>query len=181
MTKTISISDATFERLKAIAEPLVDTEDSVISRLLDQNSNSEPAVSGAALAEPELALDPDAPDDLHHTRVLRAVFADEPVSPKWNELTKFAHRIAIEQLGLDRTIAVSKAKLERGRLEERGFKPLYDLDVSIQGLDAPRSWDSSLWLARELKTSIEVLFEWHNKPESARPGRRAKLMWSPTS
>ena len=182
MTQTIRIPDETYDRLKAIAEPFVDTEATVISRLLDyydQNGYSQPATN--AKTNGELVQDPDHPDSLLHTRVLRAQFSDEAVPPKWNELVKVAHIKANEVLGPDRMKKISRANLREGNQSSRGFKYVPEIGLSIQGLDSPRSWETALWFARELKVSVEVGFEWHNKEQAANPGRRGILRWTPVS
>ncbi len=180
MTQTIQISDETYGRLKKIAEPFVDTEASVIDRLLDfyhQNANGQPRTTGNQRSGIE--LDPDHPENLRHTRVLRAKFGNDAVPPKWNELVKFAHIKAAEVLGVEKMQQVSRANLLEGNESSRGFKYIPKLDLSIQGLDSHRAWETTLWIARELKVPVEVGFEWHTKAQAAHPGKMGVLRWSP--
>jgi len=70
-------------------------------------------------------------------------------------------------------------RLARGKNETEGFTYLPDFDFSIQGAEANACWENSLRLAQKIGTPISVTFEWHNKPEAARPGETSSLAWVP--
>jgi hypothetical protein len=44
--------------------------------------------------------------------------------------------------------------------EKKGYRYVRGIDVSIQNVDAVRSWSNTLRLAKELKASVQVDFEW---------------------
>ena len=96
MMPVIRIPDPIFERLQAIATPLVDTPASVIEKLLDFYDGKKSASVPERLRRRRESLprpadaDPDAPPELAHTRVVSATFAGHTAS-NWNELVYLAN------------------------------------------------------------------------------------------
>ncbi|MGI8911125.1 MAG: T4SS efffector SepA family protein [Rubrobacteraceae bacterium] len=188
MSPVIRISDATYERLQNIARPFVDTPAIVIERLLDKyeangvetSSDTNPSKDGQPQTK-IVHLDPNSPESLSHTRVRRAVFDYVEIDkPKWNNLIRVGHEIAIEKLGSYATLAkVTTAHVVKGKYEEDGFTYLSDQDISVQGLSANSAWEKSLHLAKNLQVPIRVEFEWRNRPEAAHPGTGGVLQWLP--
>lgn len=209
MSPVIRISDIIYKRLQEIATPFSDTPATVIERLLDSHdahentthdlheshesgfhdSHEHPheleSAAQHATHEPKLepnilCLDADSPDDLRFTRVLRAHFGDEEISPpKWTQLIAVAHRLAMEGLGFDTLNTITESNIVKGKLQDRGYRYLPEVEISLQGQSAFQSWQSALNLAKILSVSIEVLVEWHQKDEAAHPGEKGKLSWSP--
>ena len=184
VSPVIRISDATYEKLGAIAVPFRDTPESVIERLLDEYSR----VNGKLRSEEEgqaqggfSSLDPDLPGSLSHTKIRQATFDGEKISrPNWNTLVRFAHKVGLRKLGsYDELRTVATANVVKGEYEDDGFTYLSDADMSIQGLSADSAWESSLNLARSLGVPIEVELEWRNKPEATHPGEKGILAWLP--
>jgi hypothetical protein len=176
---TITVSDQTFAKLQALAEPFVDTPETVIEQLLSYapdahaTGNSRFGVAKGAF----LLLDPDAPESLRHTRLLAARVGEIPLHrPKWNGLLDFLHVAGMKKLGsFDELQAISGANLKKGRYEENGYRYLPEAGLSIQGVDAILAWQHSLKLARALKVEVELKLEWRQKEGAARPGEVALL------
>ncbi len=185
----VGIPEPTYKRLQAIARPFVDTIPvSVIERLIGEHEargdqqaqvwNNE-ATGGLDVR----TLDPDAFDELSHTRVLSARIANAEVRPpKWNYLVRAVHQLAIRRgYSVDSLARLTLSNIREGKHTDRGFHYLQDENISIQGVDAKQAWRNTLHLARDLNISIEVAFEWHNKEEAAYPGRKGRISWLPAS
>ena len=130
-----------------------------------------------------LGLDPDAPPDLRHTRVLMARFADQPAAG-WNKLVHVAHEKALSEVGsLHALRGVTKSNLIVGRASseetKKGYRYVPRIDASIQNVDAGHAWSNTLRLARHLDAEVRVDFEWMRKSDAAFPGEKGRLTWKP--
>jgi hypothetical protein len=186
MPHTITLSDTSYTKLQALAQPFVDTPESVIARLADAELKRRATGQGADDAngpgiEHSVRLDPDRHESLTHAKLLAAtVEGKELHRPKWNSLLDHMHVLARKRLGSFEALQkASSANVRPGRYEEDGFHYLPDADLSIQGVDSNLAWSHSLGLARHLRTSIRVRFEWRHKDGAARPGQVAVLEWLP--
>ena len=182
MAHTITLSDVTFAKLQQLARPFIDTPESVIAVIVEEELKRRAGGAGAGRDETRNSrLDPDGHESLTHAKLLSALVDGRPLHrPKWNNLLDHMHILARKRLGSFEAVRrVSGANLRDGRYEEVGFRYLPDADFSIQGVDANLAWDHSLGLARHLNISIEAQLEWRQKPGAARPGERAMLQWSP--
>jgi hypothetical protein len=184
---TIVLSDTYDAKLKRLAEPFVDTRESIIQRLIDEavakaetmsnrNGHAHPVVKNMR------QLHPDAPGDLTHTRVLSATIDGQQLHhPKWKGVMDHLHVIGLQHLGSFEALKqASGANLRKGRFEKDGYKYLPQADLSIQGVAAKLAWSHSLHLARTLKVPVRLEIQWHDKPEAAHPGETAVLEWTPT-
>lgn len=188
---TIQISDEVFARLQAAATPLVDTFDSVISRLLDvSNSRSTfvPIGNNHSLSTSAKALGPVESKrrecvidlgDLAFTKVLQATVGSRKAS-KWNELLIAAHAEALAHLGsLNAIRRVSPAALADGNREDSGYHFIPSLGFSIQYVDSNNAWQYSLKIAQALRVEIDVAFMWRHREGALRPGESGELHWHP--
>ncbi|MEO7716126.1 MAG: hypothetical protein ABIY70_07980 [Capsulimonas sp.] len=192
----IEISDLTFSMLQRLAIPLTDDIDTVIHRL------SDAAIRGVAYELPSIgSIQPHNPEnftalmkssssvqvtleeakDLTHTKLISATFDGVKLEKaSWSSLAKFAHERAFEKLGSFEALQLAThAHLKVGQYEQEGFMFLSKNRFSIQGMDSNMAWNNCLRLAKELKTSIFVQFEWRNHPKAARPGERGQLSFEP--
>lgn len=189
---TIELSERTFRALQALAQPFVDTPDDVVWRLVsaarDGAEKDEPSTtrpSGHRIESPgqldALEVDPNRPEDLTHTRIIKAVVDGEDVPrPNWNGLVQLVHLKAMRRLGsIEAVRRITRSNILPGKHEDRGFVYLPDADLSIQGVEARLAWENTLRIARELKIPIAVEFEWYNKEKAAHPGRMASMTWAP--
>ena len=188
MPHTITLTDASFAMLQALAKPFVDTPESVIASLATEEisrragtSSAKPTLSGTS--DSTLRLDLDRHESLTHAKLLGASFDGKELHrPKWNSLLDHVHVVARQRLGSFEALKrISGAHLRPGRYEEDGFRYLADADLSIQGVDSNFAWAHSLGLARHLRVPIRARFEWRHKEGAARPGQAAVLQWSPPS
>ena len=181
----IEISPSTFEKLQRLAQPLVDTTETVIARLADDAlARLRPGSASSNTGDGSfngIDLDPFDPGSLSFTRVRRATINGVQIDrPKWNKLLREMHVLAFKRLGsFDQLQGLSTARLRQGKWEEEGFSYLPEVDFSIQGLDSNLSWDGSIRLARHLEVPIVVEFEWYEKPRATHPGEKGRLRWIP--
>lgn len=185
MPHTVTLSDSTFAKLQGLARPFIDTPESVIITLADEELkrrkmelSHRPAL---APDEAELRLDPDRHESLTHAKLLAANFDGKDIHrPKWNGLLDHVHIVARQRLGSFEAVQkISGAHIRPGKYEEDGFHYLADADLSIQGVDSNLAWSHSLGIARHLRCAVRVKFEWRHKDGVARPGQVAVLAWSP--
>ena len=184
---TVTLSDATFAELKSLAEPFVDTPESLVAALIHDEVERRGALVGengkvAGSKDNVLQLDPQSHDDLGHTRLISATVNNRELPrPKWNSLMNHLHVLARKRLGsLDAIRRVSGANLKQAKYEKDGYKYEPDGDFSIQGVGANAAWDNSLSVAQALKLGIKVKFEWRDKDGAAHPGETGVLEWTPT-
>lgn len=188
MSPVIRISDDTYRMLQELAMPFVDTPETVIRRLLEEtslskpsrNTSSQPAAVTESLSHVR-DLDPDAPDGLHYTRIIKVRLGDrEMTRTNWNRLAQEVHVLGIESLGsFEKLSQATPANVAKGKRVDNGYTYLPNANFSLQGMDARNSWLSSLAIARALSIEIEVLFEWIDKPEAAYPGEKGRVKWEP--
>lgn len=185
MAHNIALSDSTFAKLQGLARPFVDTPESIIVNLADEELKRRKVelsrASASAAPETELRLDPDRSESLTHSKLLAATFDGKEIHrPKWNGLLDHAHVMARQRLGSFEAVQkISGANIRPGQYEEEGFHYLKDADLSIQGVDSNLAWSHSLGIARHLRTAIRVKLQWRHKEGAARPGQVAVLEWSP--
>ncbi len=188
MPHNVTLSDPTFAMLQALARPFVDTPESVIADLADEELKRRATTpsrkpQGLATEDTAIRLDADRHESLTHAKLLSARFDGMDLHrPKWNGLLDHVHVVARQRLGSFEALQkISGAHLRPGRYEEDGFHYLADADLSIQGVDSNLAWSHSLGIARHLRVPLRVRFEWRHKDGAARPGQAAILEWSPPS
>jgi hypothetical protein len=183
----ITLSDAAFQDLKSLAEPFVDTPESLTARLIHEEvvRRREAGVgSNAPLKKGQMLVQsPVAHESLAHTRLVSAsVGGEEMHRPKWNGLLVKVHVLALQRLGSHEALQqASKARMRVGRYEEDGYKFLEEAGFSIQGVDANLAWDHSMALARQCRIGLRAEFEWRDKEGAAHPGQRGLLEWAPAA
>ena len=188
MAPSITLSDETFAKLQALAQPFIDSPESVISALADselkRRASSDVENGKREAAEYQiLRLNPDSPENLTHTRLLSATVDGQPIHrPKWNGVLDHLHVIARKRMdSFDMVRKASGANIREGRYEESGFRYIPEADLSLQGVDSNDAWRHALGLARALEIPIEVKLEWRSKKGAVRPGEKAVIMWTPRS
>ena len=183
MNPVIRIPDSTYERLKHFAEPFVDSPADVISKALDsleqQQARHQPVTYTGI--EESMRLDPDNAPDLTHTRVLEVRVNGNTKKPKWNQLVRQLHKVALDAWGDFDTVQRSTlSNIEQGQKDTSGFRYAPELGFSIQSVPSNQAWSNVLHLAKQLGVEVEVRFEWMQKENALHPGSSAILKW-PTS
>jgi len=177
------IADATFERLKAHAEPLVDTIDSVINRALDaleERSGTEPH----SLAPGRIRqFNPAAPPGLAHTTVRSIELCGRILKPQetyWNTLLIVALREAKSRgTETDELQRLVLGNCLVGRKEDEGYRFYKDLGLSIQGQDSNAAWRATYHVANKLGLSLKLIFAWQDNLKSAFPGATGMFVVEP--
>jgi len=192
VTRAITISDSNFKRIQKISEPLVDSVDSVLERLLDayeRNRQDEAKVGTSAdtrLATAYLGIevvkqasglvqgeyDSFDPPDLTHTGINSAKFGGAQVnSPNWNVMLEIAIRQAVRKLGsVEALRKVVPINVMDGKKTDQGYRYLADVNVSVQGQSAKDAWKATAKIARRLGRTVHVQFYWQNKEGAEHPG-----------
>jgi len=181
----INLTESTYRKLQALAEPFVDTEESVILAALEAlsvqkgtpNGNKEVLGSKNQI----MVFTENNNVSLTHTRLRSASVNGKPIyQPKWNTLMQNILAIGHQRLGsFDALSKVTSARLRQGFYEDEGFKYIPNVNISVQGVSANTAWNISLELAKHLRIPIKASFEWHNNPKAANPGRTGELRYEP--
>ena len=172
-TVQIDIEAADFDRLKALAEPFVDTPATVVRRLLDSYSagiqrETKPVVFRKRFAEvPPLTF----------SKLLSArIGSRSPDKFTWDALLVLALTIGKKELGdFESLKRVSGANLMEGRKEGDGYKFLPSWGLSYQGVSAEDAMRIVNRICRWLELSWEIEFEWREKEGAFLPGQRARV------
>ena len=190
MMPVVRIPDPVFERLKAVAEPLVDTPASVIQKLLvfyeDHRGDQEKANVHRAGAEEADPFHSDG-DPLRFRRATRF----GPCASDFRRVRRTAG-IELERTGSGRTPAGASASKDLGRGEgsytvtcrrrqevRQGVPLLRRYRTLIQNVDANGAWRNAFNLAQRIGAPIRVTFEWRHKSKAAQPGKQGHLEWNP--
>ena len=116
---------------------------------------------------------------MSHTRILNGKVKSEKIS-KWNQLAETIHRIAFKELrSFEKLKEITKSNIVKGLRDDRGYRPLPDIGLSIQGESANKVWHNSLHLAMRLGIPLDLEIEWRNNLKAAHPNKRAFLNWMP--
>ena len=184
---TIRIRKSTLDQLKQYAEPLEDTVDTVIGKILEKiallSSGSKGRCSQAerdrGSDEIIKVRDPFQPPNLKHTKVLNS-FVDEfeIEEPTWKTVRDSVIEFAFDQGDYDlqrlrRDCPV--VNVIEGARDDSGFEFLEQLGISIQGQDAEHSWQAAASLAKKLNIALHVTFHWRHKQGAAYPGKKGRL------
>jgi len=117
---------------------------------------------------------------LGFTRMLSAKFGDKITGNRWANLITAGIEIAMKSgYRIDDLKRSTTINLKMNKEDQRGFKFIPKANISYQGMDANKSWENALKLARLLKQEIEVEFEWSSNPNASFPGKKETLYWKP--
>jgi hypothetical protein len=176
MTPQITLDSSTIERLKAFAEPLVDTYDTVVNRAID-------ALQAAKATQPDqngvTTFNPAAPPDLSFTTVKRIKFEGDylPASEAWwnTFLFKLIREAAktMKSDELDNLLFINKSQ---GIKATNGYKHIPEANISVQGQDANNAWKQSYDLLKALKLPTEIDFTWQDNPKAVSPNKRGRFV-----
>ncbi|MCI2007656.1 MAG: hypothetical protein LKJ54_02810 [Acetobacter peroxydans] len=180
MPQSITISDQTFSRLQSHAEPLVDTIESVINKILDvyefKNNKCIKHINSSDL----LHLNPFTPPDLTHSKVIYAEINGNPLDKKssnWNGILNILAEIVANDAGNDvnklrRNLSV---RFVKGLKTDEGFRHLPKVDISVQGQDANGSWRAIAHAVQALGYSLTVRITWRDREGASYPGKTGEF------
>jgi hypothetical protein len=175
MSPTVDLTPQTFKRLQSHAVPLVDTIETVITRMLDAfEKTGTPAAPADADGQNIRSFNPNTPPDLTHAKILGVTFAGNKLGrseDNWNGLLNAAVREAFSRA---KSAAEFKQLMVVNHVEgvkrDEGYRPLSGTDVSVQGQDANGAWRAACHIAQQLGCDLSVKFAWREKDGAAFPG-----------
>ncbi len=179
---SITIDQATFERLEKYAKAFVDTPDTVINRALDALDRLAGALvpTNGYSAVSERRINPWQLPDLTHAKVLDATVAGTAIArPNWNLLMKEMVRLAIKRVGtVHELLRLYPINVVGGRKQDEGYSYLPDINVSVQGQASNTACRAVVTIAQGLDIALDISLMWRPKESAAHPGERARL-WIP--
>ena len=198
----LKISDETWTRLSGWAEPMVDTPDTVIQRLLDEAEAGRAARLGAGNEEGEGAEarhtmvfecgehGRHVVPDVRATRFIRLVMTLDAVKgvSSWNAaMRQLAGQMIWQwsrglQPDVEDPVAFGRAVgicVVQGDRSDTGFEPVWDARWSVQGLGAQRAAEATVRIADLLGFRIAIDFEWRDRVEALHPMARGRITVTP--
>ena len=171
------ISDFAFNYLKEMAEPLVDTVETALDKLILEHQSVFGGPSRTVDVEQAGVYRRANLPDVKFTMIDAASVAGKPCKASWNHI-------------LEATIAASAAKgVSRedikmaldanvfiGKKTDTGFRYVSSADISIQGLEANRAAHNILKLADRFAVSVEIEVAWPSASKGAHPGSTKTLV-----
>jgi hypothetical protein len=180
----INVSNTVFDQLKELAEPFVDTPETVISRLIDHYHKSKgenkPSKYKGANNNHSMHYPIDAPPNLKFTRVTEITLDGEKLSKQllyWNAFLYEVVRRAAQKLPpnkLRQAIAINYAD---GEKSDNGYRYIPEAGVSIQGQDANYAWKATAQLVKATGLNVHLVFQWEDKDQAARPGQTGHIVY----
>lgn len=179
MSPSITIKDETFSRLQSHAEPLVDTIESVIDKILDayesNNNKNENKTNRDCLQ-----LNPFTPPDLTHSKVICAELNGKTLDKKssnWNGILNILAERVAKDAGSDadklhRNLSV---RFVKGLKTDEGFRHLPKVDISVQGQDANGSWRAIAHAVQALGDSLTLRLTWRDREGASYPGKTGEF------
>lgn len=177
----IEISEGDFRRMQRLAEPLVDTPTTLVTKLLDvyEVSQKQSKLVGNTKRESENIFSFDAPPPLVHVKFLSGVIGTHsPERATWDSMVALCLKLvrqSISDIGtLNATIDLNVVK---GKKVDEGYKFLPELDLSYQGVSAQHAASVIGKTARFLREGAFVDFVWREKDGAYAPGKYGALSY----
>lgn len=181
MNPQINISDSLMAKLKSVAEPFVDTPETVIARAIDFYVSSLKGSHGSS-APPRtdsgtgpIPFPGDAAPDLTFSRPVLIKIEGHAFEKKdlyWNTLLMRLVAIAGKRLPTAQVKQLILVNFVDGQGDaNKGFRYVPEAKLSVQAQDANAAWRACFHLVKALNLSIEVMWLWENKDKASHPGR----------
>jgi hypothetical protein len=177
---SITVSQEVFERLQRHAKPFVDSPETVITKALDALERP-PQTVGPVKSDGQRNSFPEfealAPPNLTFTKVVAASFNGVAIKPaNWNRLLDAAVSHAATQIGdFNNLRRIAAINIATGKKTDEGYHQVPEAGVSVQGQDANGAWRSIMFIAQNLKCTVEVSFIWRNKDGAEYPGKTGTM------
>ena len=175
----IEVQISTMEKLKKLAEPFVDTPETVILRALEAlGATTDTRPKAVPSSQADINIDPRNIPNLTHTKLLSAKYEGKTVSrPNWNsvldEILIRANKAGLKASDIQR---LSSINVREGKKTDEGYSYLDGINISVQGQDSNAACRGIVAMARHLKIRIELEFMWREKDGAAHPGKIASLV-----
>jgi hypothetical protein len=188
MMPQITVSPSLYNKLKTLADPFVDTPESVVHKCVDFYISKHTGTAPAARIEPDqesaLVFPLDGPPDLTFTRPLSITLDDVKYEKKmlyWNTLlfdvVAKAAVVLKSPEKLRELILVNYAEGERG--QEQGYRYIPEAGLSVQGQTANAAWNATSHIVKAVRMNIDVAFLWESKDKAAHPGKTGRMTYKP--
>ena len=179
----ITIQPSTLERLKRLAEPLVDDADAVVCRALDALERLDLNPPDKESLDVDREIRSSRLPDLTHSKVQSARIGNEVIEkPNWNRLLDKTVILAMRQEGtFERLLRTCPANIVQGKKVDEGYHHLREIDVSVQGLSANDACVVLIDTVRRIGVSLEIVFRWRDKDGAAYPGETGRLRMKATT
>ena len=151
----IDLQNATMERLKKLAEPFVDTPETVILRALDalEVTPAKTPTSGSSTVF-DMIVDPRNIPNLTHTKLVSAKLGGQAFpNPKWSlvlrEILRRARKTGLKAVEIHRVCSIN---VTEGKKTDEGYRFLDDINLSVQGQDSNAACRGIVTMSRHLRT-----------------------------
>ena len=173
---TITVQQATYERLQSHAQPFVDSPEDVINRVLD-TFEEKPPQRAEDDDGVDIVVDPRRLPDLTHTKLRSALMGpDLIVKPNWNALLDRAVLAAMRRARtFEELERFCSANLFNGCKTDEGYHHLYEIGVSVQGRSANDAARTLIETAERIGLAVDITFAWRQKDEAAHPGKVGRV------
>ena len=170
----IEIADSDFPRLKALAEPFVDTPATVITKLLDQFESIGVPAKGVENQSGPTRYSLESLPPLTHTKIMSGNFNNKrPDKINWDGFVRQALMNVFDKLkSTDGVRRASGAQIRDGKFEDHGFKYIQSVGFSYQGVSAGDAIQIIGRCAREIGQPFEIEFVWRDNADAFQPGKR---------
>jgi hypothetical protein len=186
MMPQINISHALMDKLKSVAEPFIDTPETVIARCVDfyiskHSSGSYSKTESGGPDSPALYAAEAAPD-LTFTRLIAVTLDGVKYQKKdlyWNALLFDVVAKAAAKLKSPDKLrqAILVNYVEGQGPQDKGYRHIAEAKLSVQGQDSNAAWKATMHLVKAAQLTIEVVFIWENKEKAARPGQTGRMTY----
>ena len=184
MMPQINVSQSFYEKIKGLAEPFVDTPESVLTRCVDfyiANHGETKATAAKPESAAPMVFPADAPPDLTFSRPVAIELDGEIFEKKdlyWNALMLDVVKRAAQKLNspvkLKQLILVNYMDGEGP--EKQGYRFIPSAGLSVQGQDSNAAWKAVMHIIKATNMSINVTFVWENKDKAAYPGKTGRMV-----
>ena len=174
----IDVQNSTMERLKRLAEPFVDTPETVILKALAAlESLTGEEESEVLPSDVDITIDPRNIPNLTHTKVLNAKLEGKTVQrPNWNSVLDLVLiRGRKNGLKAHEIQRITNVNVKEGSKVDEGYSYIESVNLSIQGQDSNAACRGILAMSRHLKMPVELEFMWRTKDGAAHPGKVASI------
>jgi hypothetical protein len=182
MVPQINVSTSVFEQLKDLAEPFIDTPETVINRLIEHyhktRDQSKPSKPTGSDNNGLMHFPIDSPPQLKFTRVMSIALDGAPLGKQllyWNALLFEVVQRASKKLTPEKLRQALLVNYVDGEKSDSGYRYIPEAGLSVQGQDSNYAWKATAGLLKAAGMTIDIVFQWEPKDQAAYPGKTAHM------